>query len=199
MNMNDELKQLEQATSSLPVQNLDAETAALREGWRALSASLDKYNGQFDEAALLSKLQREIFVPPQASETNGKSGGWIVVAALLGGALAASLLLMVALAGGWFGQQPIAKPTQTVPPQQNRLAASPNLRPAPAVESPSRHGINEHDGSTSTWDDPLDSQISVAALKMQTMQQPASRLDATISTLNYQLKQMAQDLDQGAL
>jgi hypothetical protein len=34
---------------------------------------------------------------------------------------------------------------------------------------------------------------------MQTFQKPALPLDASISTLNYQLRQMAQDLDDGAL
>ena len=114
----------------------------------------------------------------------------MVVAALLGGALAASLLLMVALAGGFFGRQPIARPTKTTTPRQNNLAATQNIKPAPVVEN---------GGSTLSWDDPLDSQISVAAAQMQTFQKPALPLDASISTLNYQLRQMAQDLDEGAL
>ena len=189
MNTNDERKQLELATSNAPEQNFDAETAELREGWRVLTKSLQQSSGQFDEGALVAKLQHEMAASPRRAETNGWSRGWMVVAALLGGALAASLLLMVALAGGFFGRQPIAKP-KTSTPQQKNLAAAPKINPAPVVEN---------DGSTFSWDDPLDSQISVAAAQMQTMQKPALPLDASISTLNYQLQQMAQDLDDGAL
>lgn len=188
MNTSDELKQLEQATSNLPEQALDSDAASLREGWRVLSAALDKSGGPFDEGALVAKLQREMAPAPRMAETKGRSRGWIVVAAMLGSALAASLLLMVAFAGGWLGQQPIAKPTKTTLPKQNNLA----METAPGE-------LHENDGSTLSWDDPLDSQISVAAAQMQSFQKPALPLDATISTLNYQLQQMAQDLEEGAL
>jgi hypothetical protein len=184
MNMNEDLKQLEMATSTLPEQNLDAEAAALREGWRVLTGSLDNHNVPFDEAALLSKLQREISVAPGVSETKGTSGGWIVVTALVGGALAASLLLMVAVGGGWFGPQSIAEPTPAISPQMDLAAAS---------------NIKAEKESISSWDDPLDSQITVAAAQMQTLQKPALPLDASISTLNFQLQRMAQDMEDGAL
>lgn len=189
MNTSDELKQLELATSNLPEQALDSDAAALRDGWRVLSAALDKCGGHFDEGALIAKLQREMAPSPRMAETKRKSGGWIVGAALVGGALAASLLLVVALSGGRFRQQPVTKPIP-VTPEQNNLAVTPHIDPTPAVG---------HDGSNWTWDDPLDSQISLAAAQMQTMQKPALPLDASISTLNYQLQQMAQDLDEGAL
>ena len=197
MNTNDELKQLELATSSAPEQGFDADAGALREGWGVLSSALDKCSGHFDEAALLGKLQREIAAAPPLAETSRRSEGWIAVAALLGGALAASLLLIVAHTGGWLDQQPIAKPTKAVTPHNN-LAATPRMKPAPGVETPF-HGINKNDGSNWTWDDSLDSQISLAAAQMQTFQNPALPLDASISTLTYQLQQMAQDLDEGAL
>ncbi len=197
MSIDDDRKQLELATSSIPEQTLEPETAALREGWRVLSAALEKHNGHFDEAALLGKLQREIAAAPPLAETSRRSEGWIAVAALLGGALAASLLLMVAYTGGWFDQQPIAKPTKAVTPHNN-LAATPRMKPAPGAETPF-HETTENDGSNWTWDDSLDSQISLAAAQMQTFQNPALPLDASISTLTYQLQQMAQDLDEGAL
>ena len=190
MNTNDELKQLELATSDVPEQNLDPETAALREGWRVMSAALEKHSGHFDETALLSKLHGEFAAPRTTLKSTGRTGGWVVVAALLGGTLAASLLLVVALASGRLGQQPVATPIKVVTPQQNNLAVTQNVKPAPAAE---------HDDSTWTWDDPLDSQISLAAAQMQTLQKPALPLDASISTLNDQLQQMAQDLDEGAL
>ena len=60
MNIDDELKQLELATSNAPEQSLDADAAALREGWRVLSSALEKSSGQFDEAALVAKLQRNM-------------------------------------------------------------------------------------------------------------------------------------------
>jgi hypothetical protein len=189
MNTSDERKQLELATSNAPEQNLDAEAAELREGWRVLAKSLAQNSGQFDEGALVAKLKRDLAASPRVAETNGQRRGWMVVTALLGSALAASLLLMVALAGGFFGRQPVAKPTKTITPRQNNLAATRKSNPAPLVAN---------DGSLS-WDDSLDSQISVAAAQMQTFQKPALPLDASISTLNYQLRQMAQDLDEGAL
>ena len=188
MSIDDDRKQLELATSKLPEQALDSDAAALREGWHVLSAALEKTSDQFDEAAFLSKLQRDLAVPPIAVKANGRTGGWIVVA-VLGGALAASLLLVVALSGGRFRQQPVGKPIP-VTPEQNNLAVTPHIEPASA---------EDQDGGTWTWDDPLDSQISLAAAQMQTMQKPALPLDASISTLNYQLRQMAQDLDEGAL
>jgi hypothetical protein len=190
MNTRDELEQLELATSAAPEANLDADTAALRDGWRILSASIEKNAEHFDETDFLSKLQLEngpaLPAERNTTETNGKPGGWMVVATLLGGALAASLLLAVALAGGLFSQPHSVKKTLT-------------SHPAPVVESPSRQGIHPQDGNAWSWNDPLDSQISVAATEMQFMQNPALRLDATISTLNYELQRMAEDLDEGAL
>jgi hypothetical protein len=199
MNIDDELKQLELATSRLPVQDLDAETASLREGWRTLTAAIEKSGSPFDEAAFVSRLQRELAVSPPAAETKRISGGWIVIVTLLGGALAASLLLVVALASGKLGQQPIAQPTTPTKTPQNNLAVTPNSNHSPSVETPARQGINENDGYVGTWDDSLDSQISVAAAQMQTFQKPALPLDASISTLNHQLQQMAEDMDEGAL
>lgn len=195
MNMNEELKQLELATSASPEQNLDVETAALREGWRVLTGSLDNHNVPFDEAALLSKLHREISVSSGMSETKHKSGGWMVVAALVGGALAASLLLVVAIGGGWFGPRSAPSRMYSVA-GRNGLTPSPSVPPSPAQKN---GGTNENNGSTPSWDDPLDSQITVAAAQMQTLQKPALPLDASISTLNYQLQRMAQDLEEGAL
>ncbi|MFN0017185.1 MAG: hypothetical protein ACKVP0_02935 [Pirellulaceae bacterium] len=195
--MNNDLKQLELATSRLLEQDLDGETAELREGWRVLASALEKSGEPFEEGALVAKLQREMAASSSAIETKRAGSGWIVVAALLGGTLAASLLLMVALAGGFFGPQPIAKPTKTVTPPNN-LATKSNTNPAIVQENPFR-GINENDGQVWNWDDALDSQISVAAAQMQTFQKPALPLDASISTLNYQLQQMAEDMDEGAL
>ncbi len=188
MNTRDELKRLELATSHAPEQSFDPETAELREGWRVLTAALKKDHGPFDEGKLVAKLQRELASSPPLAETNRQGKGWMMGVVLLGGALAASLLLMVALAGGFFGQQPIAKPTKATLPGQNNLAVE---------TTPS--GLNENDASALSWDDPLDSQISVAAAQMQTFQKPALPLDASISTLNYRLQEMAQDLEEGAL
>ena len=190
MNLEEELKRLEAATSrelpSAPEQNLDAETAELREGWRVLKA-LEASGSSFDEGALIAKLQREMISPAAAAGTNGRGNGWMVVG-VLGGALAASLLILVAIGSGWFGQQqPVAKPVKAITPGENKVA----------VEKTS--GASQYDATTPSWDDSLDSQISVAAAQMQTMQKPALPLDASISTLNYQLQQMAQDLDDGAL
>jgi len=182
MNIEDELKQLELATSRGDAANLDAETAALREGWRVLAGALEKSSGPFDEAALVAKLQRELAAPSPAANTKAPVRGWIVVA-LLGGALAASLFVMVAISGGWF-KQPIVNPKE--PPKQIDLVKSPETKGAPVAETPA-------------WDDALDTQISVAASQMQSLQKPALPLDASISTLNYHLQQMAQDMDEGAL
>lgn len=198
-NIDDELKQLELATSQIPDKNFDPETATLREGWRTLTSALEKNAGPFDEGALVAKLQREITVFPPAAETKRAGSGWIVVAALLGGALAASLLLVVALANGTFSKQPIVKPKTLEIVPQNNLTNSPKIKSAPAMESPSQYGINENDGHVGSWDDPLDSQISVAAAQIHTFERPALPLDASISTLNYQLQQMAEDMDEGAL
>jgi len=197
--MNNELKQLELATSRLPEQELDAETASLREGWCTLASALEKSGGPFEEGALIAKLQREMAASSPAIETKRAGGGWIVVATLLGGALAASLLLVVALASGTFSKQPIAQPTTPTITPQNNLAVTPNSNHSPSVETPLHQGINENDGHASSWDDSLDSQIFVAAAQMQTFQKPALPLDASISTLNYQLQQMAEDMDEGAL
>lgn len=185
MNTGDELKQLERATSEIPQRTLDEDAAALREGWRVLSATLERNDRPFDEAAFLSKLQRELADSPAiAVKGTGKNSGWLVAAALLGGALAASLLLGVAIVSGRLGKQPIAEPPPAANSQKN-LAMAPNMKSEKESFSP--------------WDDPLDSQISIAAAQMQTMQEPTLPLDASISTLNYQLQRMAEDLDEGAL
>lgn len=200
MNIDDELKQLELATSRAPAQNLDAETASLREGWNVLAAALEKSNGSFDEGAMVAELLREPVALPPVAETKRAGGGWIVVAALLGGALAASLLFVLTLASGTWSKQPIAEPkTPEIVPLE-KLANAPNIKTAPAVENPSHPGINENDGPVWNWDDSLDTQISVAAAQMQTLQNnQVLPLDDSISTLNYRLQQMAEDLDAGAL
>lgn len=183
-NTGDELKQLEHATSEIPERALDEDAAALREGWRVLSSALDRNDRPFDEVAFLCKFQRELADSPALPvERSGKNTGWLVVAVLVG-TLAASLLLVVAIVSGRLGKQPIAQPTPAVNSQEN-LVVAPNIKAEKDLVSP--------------WDDPLDSQISVAAAQMQTMQKPALPLDASISTLNYHLRRMAEDLDEGAL
>jgi len=185
MNTHDELKQLEQATSATPKRVIDEDAVALREGWRVLSAALERNDRPFDEEAFLSKLQRRLAdAPAPAVNEGGKNSGWLVVTVLLGGALAASLLLGVAILGGRLGKERIAEPIPVVN-SKNDLAVAPSVKSEKDLDSP--------------WNDALDSQISVAAAQMQSMQEPALPLDASISTLNYQLQRMAEDLEEGAL
>ena len=85
MNTNDERKQLELATSNAPEQNLDAETAELREGWRVLAKTLQQSGGPFDEGALVCQIAaRNGCFSTAGSKQNGQRRGWMVVAALLG-------------------------------------------------------------------------------------------------------------------
>lgn len=191
--MNDEIRRLEQATGKMPAGDLDADAAALREGWRALAATLEKVNGDFDETAFAAKLRSVLLPEPAAtqrpeSRTNSTYAGWIVVGSLVGGTLAASLLLALALASSRLGVQ------------RQVVQSSAGANSGTGQESITLpRETNDNFGSISSWDDPLDSQISIAAAQMEHLQRPALQLDASISDLDWQLKRMAQDLDEEAL
>jgi hypothetical protein len=201
--MNDEhenlARQLEQATStSVPDAALDPETSRLREGWCALSRALEASHTPFDEAHFAAKLQADLLAPSTACpaprpEDRRTYWGWALGAALLGGALAASLLVAFAVVGYRAANQPQQIVKKSPAAGQKQFVATPG-----EPDSLSSTGASQHDAPWS-WDDPLDSQISVAATQMETMQKPALPLDTSISTLNWHLQQMAQDLEEGAL
>ncbi len=204
--MNDERNQIERAMSrQIPAGDLDADTASLREGWRVLNQALEGADRDFDEAAFTARLQSQLLVEPARSAISTharRHPGWIIAAAILGGCLAASLLFVLALASGQLSKQQVAEPAR----QKNKaaqpavaIAKLPGEKSQSISESPPAGSARESDGGSWSWDDPLDSQISVAAAQMQSLQKPALPLDSSISTLNWQLQQMAQDLEEGAL
>jgi hypothetical protein len=202
--VNENLKEhLEQATSpKIPDGALDSEAAPLREGWRVLSRALETSNNRFDEAAFAAKLQAELLAQPAASPlpqttSSRQHWGWVVGGALLGGALAASLVFALVIVNNRLAHQPgqVVKKPPTENDQQNHLAATSGTK---EINSLSSTGASQNDSPWS-WDDPLDSQISVAAAQMESMQKPAPGVDRSISALDWQLKLMAQDLEEGAL
>ena len=201
---NETLKErLERATSAAaPGGALDSEAASLREGWRVLSRALETSTRTFDEAAFVTKLQAELLAQPAVSlapQTTSSQRHWVRIlgATLLGSALAASLVFAVVVINSRLTNEPrqAVNKSPAKNDQKNQLAAIPVVKTQDALSSDE---VREN-GSPWSWDDPLDSQISVAAAQMESMQQPAPSVDRSISALDWQLKLMAQDLKEGAL
>jgi hypothetical protein len=182
--MNDDLEltdeQLRLATTrSLPAgAALDAETAASRDDFLAVGSALESAAGQFEEAALVGRLQKSCLELQRASGSRSKprlaGHDWWAIAC--GAALAASALFAIAR---------IAFESR----QRDAIVAT----AIPGGLGPTRGGV-PHMMPASAWNDPLDDEIALAAA---TIDQFASRnrgFDDSLFEMNERLEAMSQEL-----
>ena len=185
--MSDELdrlqRQLERATASecSTDGSLDAETAALREGWLALAELLEAVEPSREQPLKL----REPLKPGR--RTRRKMAGIV--------ALAASLLVGITLAGKWI--------------RANRPGGPATLSDASLSEIVRADGEQFHAdaGQLETasladwvdWDDPLDQQIASVSQELVRIQQDWDQVDGAIGPLYFGLEEMAEELDESPL
>lgn len=178
-------EQLRLATSRALVEGakLDAETAALREGFIALGSALESATGRFDEMGLIERLTASSHDVEDACELRSKSelvsrNWWTMV---LSGALAAAALVAV-IRIAIESRENVA----TVGPSQPALSA-------PEQEDATLTSLAE------AWNDPLDDEIALAA---ETIGQLASRhrdFDDSLSEINQRLEALSMELGSESL
>jgi hypothetical protein len=180
--MNDELKitheQLRLATSrTLPSNaSLDSETTAVRDGFLSLGAAVESAAGNFDEAALLARLQKSCVatvVPPQRQEWPRE---WMTL--ILTGALAAAGLIVMAR---------IATESQPTGPQ---VAQAENSAPMRTVSPPETMSNR----SMFAWNDPLDDEIALASATIEQFTGRSRGFDDSLLDMNDQLRALSQEL-----
>jgi hypothetical protein len=173
-------RQLELATSRhlRPDTPLDPKAAELREGWLLLTESLERCQAENDSAFAArvgSKLAAASLV------VRGNRSRYVAVIGALGAVAAAALVVLaVSIPGG----------------------SRPRTEFASAGQA---HGVvtNEADfefpDDDAAWDDPLDVQIALVEEQVASLADAVPRLDASLSALDQQLAELANDLDGGSL
>ena len=161
---------LEQVTAPRDARSeLDSEQAALRESYLQLGTWLEQAAGEFDEAAFLAKLQRNIAASELPATTVKKSQPWLL--ALL--AVAAALLLAFV---GWRWSN-VKNEFTKVPPAK--------LPTVVGVELP--------------WTDPLDDQLLAASQQVREASGSGGYVDQPLQWLQDQMREMEADLQSGSL
>ena len=170
---------LHRATSrNLPADaELDAQTAALRDGWLALSQLL--------EAADAEQPEPVVTLPAAAIAVRpGKL--WLAIFAL-----AASLLLVAA--GAWL----VATRWNTVGGGGSQVATSPQPKDevSPGVAPvPSNAVANDAINGELAWDDALDDRIADASEAARRVQTVSRGADRDLDFVNWRLEEISRDL-----
>jgi len=191
--MNDEPKltaeQLAQATSRAlpPDAALDAETAALREGFLRFGGAVEAAGGSFDEAALIARLTSTApagEIRP-AGSTKAATNLWPL---LLSAALAASALVaIVRTVSLWPAASDgiaVVTPSPAAPEQLSPVDLGPG-----AVAGPSQLA----------WSDPLDEEIASAQAAVERLGGPTADLDGSLQSFGSRLEALAAELESGSL
>jgi hypothetical protein len=187
--MNDETQldreQLEAATSrSLPAgAPLESETSALRDGFIALGHAVERAAADYDEAALIARVQSACR-RDAAAELPSRSAVryWPLV---LSGALAAAALFAVArIVVTW----PAANEAVVVAPQS---PTTPMAGGGPVATGTDRSAL--------AWDDPLDEEIAAAQSSLADLSGRPTGIDGALSNMNQTLEALSDDLSGGSL
>jgi hypothetical protein len=197
--MNDETQldrqQLETATSrSLPAgAPLDGETSALRDGFMSLGRALEGAAADFDEAALIARVQSAcrrdsaVDVP-----SRNMARYWPL---LLSGALAASALVAVLrIVANWPTANDAFVGAPQSPTQTNEQPQ--DSRPQFADDGPSAPNSST---SALAWDDPLDEEIAAAEVGLADLSGRLIGIDGALSNMNQTLEALSDDLSAGSL
>jgi hypothetical protein len=175
-------RQLEAATSrSLPsAVTLDAETSTLRDGFMVLGQAALAAGTDFDEAALLARVQASCLndvASPRPRKIS--TAGWTL---LLSGALAAAALVAMArIAGSW--------------PDHEQVVVAP---PSPELDEVDS-ATASFDASLPAWDDPLDDEIAAAESSLSDLSGRWTGIDGSLSNMNQSLESLSDDLSDGSL
>jgi len=183
--MNDELhltdQQLRPATTrSLPdAVSLEAEVAMARDDFLALGSALDSAAAQFDEAALVARLQKSCLASDAVLTLPGERkpasrNRWALV---LAGSLAAAALLAIARIASESWQRDAVVATPVTPGSPARAPrAVPDKRLAAA------------------WNDPLDDEIALAAATIDRFGGHSRNVDDSLLEMNERLDALSQEL-----
>ena len=178
-------RQLEAATSRSLAAGaaLDSETLARREGFMILGRAAEAAGADYDEAALIARVQLACAGEPLPVVSRREPRRWSF---WLGGVLAASVLIaVVRIAASWpdvgdpvaLGPKPEA-PTQVAHDEPQPLAGD--------VASPA-------------WDDPLDEEIAAAESGLAELSGRLKGIDGALSDMNQTLEALSDDLSGGSL
>lgn len=180
-------EQLQQATSrALPAAPLDAQTAALREGFLQFGRAVEAANADFDEAALVAKLTQSLTTEnsPTVVAPHKEQNSWWP--ALLTAALAASALVaivrIVAVSPG-----PDTVVVAPAAPEPN--AAQPTVPETNLDELP----------LLAAWSDPLDDEIASAQDEVEKLTGQATGLDGSLESFGSRLEALSAELESGSL
>ena len=181
--MNDEFKlsdeQVRLATSRnlSPDAPVDHETTPAREGFLSLGAAVEAAAGNFDESALLARLQKSRVAAPVVGRQRRESqGDWMSL--ILAGALAAAgLIAIVRIAGEseTTGLPQVAQKVDRAAPVIQRVEATPSR-------------------SMFAWNDPLDDELALASAAIEQFTSRGRGFDESLLDMNDQLKALSQEL-----
>jgi hypothetical protein len=165
VNLTDEQVKLA-TTRSLPADAaLDAETVAVHESFMALGSALESSGGQFDEAALIARLEESWLREQKRVRRPSQRDWWTIV---VSGALAAAVLVVI----GWIGWGLRHRDALVaVPPSAN-------------------HSLP----LTDAWNDPLDDEIAFAAATIGQLTGRNRGFDDSLLEMNERLEAMSQEL-----
>ena len=188
MNSDDrqEREQLEAATARAHESGvaLDSETSALRSGFLSLGQALDKAAAEYDEAALLGRLQASCAEENRIKLPDDSRSSTILWQLLLSGALAASALFaIVRIVASWPAGEVVVAPAA---PADSQVAV---LQEAQGSD-PEQDGWEQADA----WDDPLDEEIVAAQDSLADLAGQPVGIDGALSNVNQTLEALADDL-----
>ena len=170
--MNDS-RQLELATSPVATESLDAETAAMREGWLALGQAVDAANGAFDADAALVKLRDSLEMENRV--TLGQPAGADKSLSYSGFLLAAALVVLAAFAIGILQR-----------PQNGSIGA--------LAERSDNDATNTIATAAGPWSDQLDADLNAAVLRIQEVSWQPTSLDASLIELDGRVVELSSDI-----
>lgn len=173
------LQQLEQATAAgnVPLPEMDAETAALRQGWLRLTQLL--------EAAAADEDPKVILARPPFSPTSPRRKSLAIAA------LAASALLLVV--AGWMSRNELAPRGAVEQVAQDQPLVPPRERAAHG-KSPGPQTADEL-----AWDDTLDERLAQAQLAMEALRLESRGPEMRMELLQNQLRTIENEVQTGSL
>ena len=173
------LQQLEQATAAenVPLPEMDAETAALRQGWLRLTQLL--------EAAAADEEQKVILVRPPFSSASCRRKTLAIAA------LAASALLLVL--AGWMSRNYLAPRAAVQQVAQERTLV---LSRDPAAQRTSP-GLQA--GEELAWEDNLGERLANVQLVMESLRLESRGPEMRMELLRNQLQTIENEVETGSL
>jgi hypothetical protein len=177
LELTDEQLRLVTSRSLVADASLDSDTTAARDGFLSLGAAVEAAAGNFDEAALLARLQKSCGNAPAVVPKHRESKrDWLSL--VLTGALAAAGLVAIVRIGAdsmTTGTQ-IAKSENSIP-----KAAGPAVAMVPSR-------------SLFAWNDSLDDEIALASAAIEQFASRSRGFDDSLLDMNDQLRSLSEEL-----